>query len=284
MSFRFLKLVVFVISSQLFHAQAIENTRALKIDSTKSTIKTRFQPPKNYQYIDQQDNSFGGYLLNFPLYPQNFPIRDYRDMPIAKQYNHVAVLKIDVGAKDLQQCADAWIRLYAEYLYAKKDFDEINFQFTSGQNMSWLDFKNGMRTIEIKERVKFIKNAKPEDSYENFRKYLDLVFNYAGTISLHNESEIIKKNEDIQVGDFLIKPGSPGHSVIIVGIAKNNLGKRVYLLAESFMPAQDIHIIINPLNSKLSPWYELDVNSAKTITAKYIFEPTAIKRFHQLME
>jgi hypothetical protein len=53
-------------------------------------------------------------------------------------------------------------------------------------------------------------------------------------------------------------------------------------LAESYMPAQDIHVLVNHNNPKLSPWYELDVNARETITAKYIFNPTSIKRFHAL--
>lgn len=47
------------------------------------------------------------------------------------------------------------------------------------------------------------------------------------------------------------------------------------------MPAQDIHILRNP-DAKLSLWYELDVNAPQTVTAKYIFKPTSIKRFQKL--
>jgi hypothetical protein len=65
-------------------------------------------------------------------------------------------------------------------------------------------------------------------------------------------------------------------------VAKNTAGKRLCLLAESFMPAQDIHLLRNTANSSISPWYELDVKSAQTTTAKYIFKPTSIKRFHAL--
>ena len=225
----------------------------LNINYEKSTIRTRFSPPKGYSWQTEESGSFGEYLVNFPLYPENFPVRDYRQIPVPKQYNHAAILKIDVGDKDLQQCADAWIRLYAEYLWVKKDFDKIEFEFTSKQKLSWNDYKNGIRTTESGDQVKFHQSAKPDDSYKNFRNYLNLVFNYAGTISLDRESKPILRNQDIKTGDFLITPGSPGHSVFIVGIAKNTAGKRVYLLAESFMPAQDIHILVNPFNKNISP-------------------------------
>ena len=277
-------MLIFLINGFAFSQEVVETTQDLNINYEKSTIRKRFSPPSGYSWQVEEAGAFGEFLVNFPLHPENFPVRDYKKIPIEKQNNHAAILNIDVGEKDLQQCADAWMRLYAEYLWAKKDFDKIVFQFTSEQYLSWNDFKNGTRTKENGEKVDFQKTAKFDDSYKNFRKYLDLVFNYAGTISLDRESKSILRNQDIKTGDFLIKPGSPGHSVFIVGIAKNSAGKKLYLLAESFMPAQDIHIIINSTNRKISPWYELDVKSAKTSTPRYTFIPTSIKRFHSLFE
>lgn len=263
-------------------AQVTETTKPLFIDENKSTIKTRFSPPKGYFWISEDKGSFGEFLTNFPLYPPDFPVRDFNAVPIDKQFNHAALLKIDVGNKDLQQCADAWMRLYSEYLWMNGREDEIGFEFTSGQFYSWKDYKKGIRTEEVKKRVRFIKTGKIDDSYESFREYLNIIFRYAGTISLDRESRSILDNAKIKTGDFLIKPGSPGHSVIIVGIAQNRVGKRLYLLAESFMPAQDIHLLRNKQNVALSPWYELDVNAPQTVTAKYIFKPTSIKRFRSL--
>lgn len=274
----------FLISAYSAASQVIETTQPLIIDHTKMTIRTRFSPPKGFAWVRETPGSFGEYVVNFPLYPATFPVRDYEKIPIDRQTNHIAVLKVDVGEKDLQQCADAWIRLYSEYLWSQKRFDEIVFEFTSGQPLSWNDYKNGLRTTEKGSSVTFRNTGKIEDSYANFRRYLNLVFNYAGTISLDRESVPILQNSQIQTGDFLIKPGSPGHSVIIVGVARNISGKKLYLLAESFMPAQDIHILRNNANSAISPWYELDVNATKTVTAKYVFEQTSVKRFHALIE
>jgi hypothetical protein len=281
--FRKLFFIVTLFVFQNAFSQVIETTQPLVIDQTKSTIRTRFTPPKGYFWVKEVPESFSEYLVNFPLYPINFPVRDFNAVPILRQSNHVAILKIDVGEKDLQQCADAWIRLYAEYLWAQKRDNEIGFQFTSGQFFSWNDYKKGVRTKEVKTKVSFLKTGKIDDSYENFRQYLTVIFRYAGTISLNRESVSVLQNSQIKTGDFLIKPGSPGHSVIIVGVAQNKLGKKMYLLAESFMPAQDIHILKNNTNSAISPWYELDVKAPQTITAKYIFNPTSIKRFHALV-
>ena len=263
-------------------SQVTEMTEPLLVDLHKSKVITRFTQPKGYFWMKEQPGSFGEYLVNFPLHPPGFPVRDYRMVPVKTQDRHMALLKIDVGDKDLQQCADAWMRLYAEYLWSQKRFDEIGFEFTSGQFFAWKDYKNGIRTKESKKKVSFYDSGVVDESYSAFREYLNIIFRYAGTISLDRESVSVTDNSAIRTGDFLIKPGSPGHSVIIMGIVRNNAGKRLYLLAESFMPAQDIHILKNTAHPELSPWYELDVNAPKTVTAKYTFSPTSIKRFRAL--
>lgn len=271
-----------ILISQYHLSQVIESTVDMEIDSEKVTIRQRFSPPKGYSWIQEKPGSFGAFLTDFSLHPAGLPVRNYKGKPLANQNHHAALLSISVGDKDLQQCADAWIRLYSEYLWLNKKTEELVFHFTSGQPFSWKDFRNGVRPQEIKKKVHFVRSAITDSSYENFQNYLEVVFRYAGTISLDRESVVIKENGAVKSGDFILQPGSPGHLVIIVGAARNVSGKKVYLLAESFMPAQDIHILVNPQNRTISPWYELDVNVPRTRTAKYIFTKASIKRFQTL--
>lgn len=258
----------------------ISNSKTLpKINIDKNTVKERFEAPKNYHWIDEKANSFGYFLENFQLKKHGSPIKKFDGSEITTQNLHEAIFDIDVGTKDLQQCADAVIRLRAEYLFKTKNFDKIKFHFTSGDLMSWNDYKNGVRAFVNGNSVSFRKTENFDDSYENFRKYLDLIFNYAGTISLNKESNAVLKNSDLKTGDFLITPGSPGHVVFLAGVCENAAGKKLFLLAEGFTPAQSIHLLKNPFNPNISPWYELDVNSAQTKTARYIFEPSNFRNF-----
>lgn len=262
--------------------QVIETTSDLKINPNINTIRKRFMPPKGYIWVDEPKDSFGYYLSNYRLLPAGFLVRDFRKVPIEKQTNHVSILNIDVGDKDLQQCADAWIRLYAEFLWKQNRFEEIGFHFTSGQFISWKDYENGLRAYEKDEKVTFKKTAKPDNSYANFRNYLDLIFCYAGTISLDKECFLINSNSEMKTGDIIITPGSPGHTVIIVGVAQNGAGKKIVLLAESYMPAQEVHIIKNPNNQQISPWYDVMPNAEKLVTVKFVFNPVSVKRFLKL--
>ncbi|PKF74478.1 DUF4846 domain-containing protein [Chryseobacterium sp. PMSZPI] len=249
------------------------------INKEKNTIKKRFSPPKNYEWVDEKPDSFGYFIENFKLKPYGSPILKYDGTPISTQHLHEAVFDIDTGNKDLQQCADAIIRLRAEYLYKVKRFDEIKFHFTSGDLISWNDYKNGTRALVSGSSVNFRKTATFDNSYQNFRNYLDLIFNYAGTISLNKETKPITKSPDLKTGDILITPGSPGHVVFIAGVCKNRDGKRLFLLGEGFTPAQSVHLLSNPYNKSISPWYDLNINAQETKTARYIFKPTNFRSF-----
>ena len=256
-----------------------ENQVAVKINKDKNTIKERFTAPKKYSWVKENPDSFGFFIENFKLKKYGSPILKYDGTEITTQNLHEAIFDIDTGTKDLQQCADAVIRLRAEYLFKTKKFGEIKFHFTSGDLMKWNDYKNGTRAFVNGNSVSFRKTENLDDSYQNFRNYLDLIYTYAGTISLKKETFPVTDNKNLKSGDVLITAGSPGHVVFIAGVSKNAEGKKLYLLAEGFTPAQSIHVLKNPFDPKISPWYELDVNSEQTKTARYLFKPTNFRSF-----
>ncbi|WP_313089982.1 DUF4846 domain-containing protein [Chryseobacterium flavum] len=252
---------------------------SLKINKDKNTIRERFSPPEGYKWMDEKPGSFGDFIENFKLKPYGSQILKYDGTPIPTQHLHEAVFDLDTGNKGLQQCADAVIRIRAEYLYKAKKFNEIQFHFTSGHLLSWNDYKSGTRAFVGESSVSFRKTAAYDDSYQGFRNYLDLIFNYAGTISLHKETKPVTKNSDLKTGDILITPGSPGHIVFISGVCQNQKGKRLFLLSEGFTPAQSVHVLSNPFNSYFTPWYDLDIHAAEIKTARYIFKPTNFRSF-----
>lgn len=189
-----------------------------------------------------------------------------------------AVLDADVGNKDLQQCADAVMRLRAEYLWKTKQYELLHFNFTSGFNADYKKWREGYRISVKGNSVSWVKTTKESQSYSSFRDYLTIVFSYAGTASLAKELKPVAL-KDLQIGDVFIKGGSPGHAVIVVDMAVNKAGRKVYMVAQSYMPAQDIHVLSNYNNTLISPWYELDVNASAINTPEWTFEPTQLMRF-----
>lgn len=98
-----------------------------------------------------------------------------------------------------------------------------------------------------------------------------------GTDSLARQMKPIGMN-DLAAGDVLVRGGFPGHAVMVMDVAENTDNKRIYLLVQSYMPAQDIHILKNPSASITSPWYFLNEDDA-IITPEYIFNKKELKRW-----
>ncbi|HSP07106.1 MAG TPA: DUF4846 domain-containing protein, partial [Acidobacteriota bacterium] len=114
--------------------------------------------------------------------------------------------------------------------------------------------------------------------HESLRRYLDIVFQYAGSYSLSRE---LKKAEpdSLRPGDVFIHGGFPGHAVLVVDMAvRPSTGARAFLLAQSYMPAQNIHILKNPNEGEPGPWYLLH-QDGKLVTPEWVFDWTQLKRF-----
>jgi hypothetical protein len=103
------------------------------------------------------------------------------------------------------------------------------------------------------------------------------IFSYANTASLKKELTVVGI-ETILPGDVFIQSGNPyGHAVTVVDVAEDVHGNRVFLLAQSYMPAQETHLLINPKNQQLSPWYE--AKDGAILTPEWRFESTDLRRF-----
>jgi hypothetical protein len=186
------------------------------------------------------------------------------------------VLDIDVGKKNLQQCADAVMRLRAEYLWTTTQKKDICFRFTSGDKAKWSKWAAGIRPRIKGNNVSWSKRAKQNHSYNNFRRYLNSVFMYAGTYSLQKELKTVSHPSKLELGDVFIQGGFPGHAVIVVDVAINKSGVRKFLLAQSYMPAQEIHILRSP--GRDSPWY-LAKDMGNLQTPEWAFRYENLKRF-----
>jgi hypothetical protein len=250
------------------------------INESGNSIKERIKVPEGFERIEACEKTYAEYLRNLPLKPIGAKVRLYNGQ-IKGNDVYDAVIDMDIGDKDLQQCADAVIRLRAEYLYKNKIYDKIHFNFTNGFKADYKTWMNGNRIYVSGNKASWVKKTGYSNEYSSFRKYLDMVFSYAGTLSLDREMKKVSL-EDIQIGDVFIKGASPGHTVIVVDMAKNkSTGEVIFLIAQSYMPAQEIHLLKNLQNDSISPWYS--VNFGDTLnTPEWDFSSDQIKRFNDI--
>lgn len=251
----------------------------LKGEAPKRIVASGINAPKGFQRTEAAAGSFADWLRHLPLKKSDAPVLLYNGKPKGSQSAHAAVIDLDTGTKNLQQCADAIIRLRAEYLFSSELYEAIHFNFTSGHRASYVKWSSGYRPVVNGDKVRWAKSKPPDSSYAGFREYLDTVFTYAGTLSLSREMQAKPDVNDIDIGDVFIRGGAPGHAVLVVDVAEHvRTREKVFLLAQSYMPAQDVHILKNPADKSMSPWYRIP-SGPLLRTPEWVFRMTELKSF-----
>ena len=253
--------------------QKIKNTNSVKttkvqkittpkpmVDPNGVTIKTRFNTPEGFQRVSSDVNSFGFHLQNLPLKSHGSLVMHFDGTYKPNYSTYIGVVDLPIGKSNLHQCADAVIRLRTDYLFSQKKYNEIEFLFVNGKRANYSTYLNG-RT----------------PSKQNLWSYLEYVFSYANTYSLNKQ--LYKKDiKNLEIGDVFIRGGFPGHTIIVVDKCVNkNSGAVKFMLAQSYMPAQETQVLANP-NDPQSPWYDL-TNDYDIITSEYNFTKDEFKSF-----
>jgi len=131
--------------------------------------------------------SFARWLENVSL-KKNKTVYQYDGSKKHNQAVQFAVLNISVSKKDLQQCADAVMRLRAEHFYEKADFDKICFTDNSGTSYRF----------------------RQPYTRKNFDSYPDRAFDMCGTASLSKQLKMKVDLKNVEPGDVLIRAVSRG--------------------------------------------------------------------------
>ncbi len=240
------------------------------------TIRERIAPPRGFQRIPAAAGSFADWLRGLPLKPGRPHVLLHDGRPKKNQEAHFAVIDMDVSRADLQQCADAVIRLRSEYLRSRGLSGSIRWSYTSGDMISFSTWASGRRPVVNGQRVSWIPEKKNDASYESFRRYLENIYTYAGSRSLARDLVRIPFAK-AAIGDVFLQAGSPGHAVIVVDGAERGKEK-AFLLAQSYMPAQEMHVLRNPGSSD-NPWYFADSIGPELGTPEWTFPRESLRRF-----
>ena len=246
--------LILITSCLFFLAATPENGLAQEnqkpwLNASGMTVESRFVPPDGYTR-KRYDDPYTDYMRKLPMLPDGTPVHIYTGELKPIQSHHVGVLDIDVGNRDLQQCSDAAQRLRTDYLYQSRQFDKISYHFVNGMEFSWDKYKQGYRTKTEGRKTILVKTAKASDGPKTFKNYQKALYMYAGV------SSVMKESPEITIAD--LRPGDAiagtGHLIIVLDVVENEAGDKKILLAQSYIPAQQIEVLTNP-NSD-SPWYD----------------------------
>ena len=222
------------------------------------TVETRFNTPEGFTRVESESGSFGSYLQNLPLKPHGSKVHHFDGTLKYNTSAYCAVVDLPFKNNPNHQCADAVMRMRAEYLFSVKKYSEIEFLYVSGKKSNYLSYLGGKTPTA-----------------DNLWSYMCGVFCYANTYSLNKQLES-KSTSDLQIGDVFIIGGFPGHTVIVVDKCVNSKGEVKFMLAQSYMPAQDIQILVG--DDGVTPWYDLNFGDY-LYSAEYTFSKNDLKSF-----
>ncbi len=166
------------------NSKMVNSTKAVNPDGM--TIETRYNAPAGYKRVAVEKGSFGDFLRNQKLKPYGEKALYYNGQAKRSEGIYDSVIDVEIGDRDLHQCADAIMLIRAEYFYQKKEYDKINFNFVSGFNAQYSKWMQGYR-INPNGKGSYYKKASPSNTYKDFRSFMNIVFGYAGTLSMEKE-------------------------------------------------------------------------------------------------
>jgi hypothetical protein len=242
------------------------------------TIETALPPPEGFERVPVPADSFAGWLRSLPLAPADTPVVLHDGRPLVDQSIIAAVVDIDTGASDLQQCADAIMRLRAEFLYSRGLLGAIGFDLVNSEYYPFSAYSRGTTPRQAGATITLAKEKPRGAGHGDLRRYLNLLFGFASTQSLAGELQPVASLRAAEIGDVFIRPGQPGHAMIIADMAANGAGRRAVLLVQGSMPARGIYLLNNTQNAELGAWFEI-ADGQPLVTPGYEFRPDELRRF-----
>lgn len=199
---------------------------ATSASAAPTTVATAFPVPSGYTAVD--GGAFGAYLGALRVLDPAVPVRTYDGRIVD---HRARVIDLPMVPGDLQQCADSAIRVRAEW--QRSVGQSPSFHATSGDPLPWSRYEAGEKPYDDHGKIAW----KPGSSRQ-WDDYLASVFMWAGTRSLAYDTTAV---DDPRPGDVVVYPGSPGHAVVLLEVAKRG-DDTLVLFAEGYMPAQNFHV------------------------------------------
>ena len=218
-----------------------------KLPAPVDSLEARFAVPPGYARVAVPSGSFGAWLRDLPLAAEGSAVLSNTGetvFPGGDPYV-AAVVAIDVGAGDLQQSADAVLRLHAEWLWASDQSDALSYRSASKLALPFSRWAKGQRLLASGPNVFWVVKGKPRPpSYDDFRQYIDAVMLWSNHVSLAARANHVADPTALSPGDFFLQTRGKGHAILVLDVAQKPTGERVALLGQALQsPAQSIHVM-----------------------------------------
>ena len=214
--------------------------------------------PLGYERVGLPGDGFGAFIREFPLQGRGSHMKYYDGSLAYGQCLAYAVLDLPM-VSNMEQCADAVMRMRAEYFWRDGQYGRIHFHSVGGKDMR---YGGGADRVA-------------------FEQYLRRVYGNANTASLRRHM-VEKDFCDVAPGDVLVyeapSAATYGHAVLIADVAVDpGTGKKALMIAESSTPALTMHVVRNLLHPLKSPWVIVDDSDKDVFISGIRFRKTDLR-------
>ncbi|MGE0326635.1 MAG: DUF4846 domain-containing protein [Polyangiaceae bacterium] len=220
-------------------------------------LSVRVKAPPGMTRVNLEPGSFGSWLRHLPMLPYGTPVRSYAGGRLRDGESDIVtgVVALDIGDADLQQCADAVMRLHGEWRWSQGGKDQ-SYRAASGTPLDYRRWAQGQRIVAKGASISWAATGKAKDDHPSFRKFMDAVFAWSNTVALSRMGRHVEYSA-LRPGDFLVEAGNPGHTVLVLDLVRGADGSQRVLLGQSYMPAQNFHVLKSPDG----PWFKVSADA-----------------------
>ncbi|MCA9628334.1 MAG: hypothetical protein KC766_11735 [Myxococcales bacterium] len=243
--------------------------------SVQDDLQARVPAPEGTSRVSLPEHGFGAWLRHLPMLPHGTPVRSHAGGRLRDGESSMVtgVVALDIGQADLQQCADAVMRLHGEWLWSQGGRDQA-YRAASGMLLDYRRWSQGQRIVAKGASIGWAATGRPRDDHPTFRRFMDAVFAWSNTVALARMGKHVSY-QDLRPGDFLIEAGNPGHTVLVLDMVRAPDGSQRVLLGQSYMPAQSFHVLKSPEG----PWFRVSAErGVKTPFWPRAFEWAQLRR------
>jgi|GEM_PF-3840843 len=260
-----------------------------RLDETGASIRTRYNPEMDFARQETEPGTFSNYLQNLPLLEIGAQVMSI-DETVREKDDYEAVLDMAPLNKN-EHGAGAIAHLRAQYFYGKQEYDKITFKLNDGFTFTFDKWRQGNKLKFVDNNAAWGTGGVQGESEENFHAYMTTYFAYSGARSLKSDLSEVEAADPIRIGDVFITNGDASRIIIVVDCATDADGNRHVLLMEGGKPAQPMRLLKNEMDSKLNPWFAVDmanlmitIDTAGTVLRTEPYEGGAPARYKFLTD
>lgn len=236
-----------------------------RIEESGMSIGSRINPPMGYTRTFETEDSFGTFMRKYPVRMAGAQVMRY-DETAREDASAAAVLDVALGKKNHEGPAGAVARLYAEYFFSIQEFSKVSFTIGRGFDFTFDQWRQGKKLSAKGTDLSWVSGGEDSNGKDNFRAYLSTLFVYISMTTLKKDLARIHDvdGNPIQVGDVFIGENAEGKeiAVMVADLCINDeTGERMMLLVQGGSPAQQLHVVDNPYNASIAPWYSCEFDT-----------------------